>query len=227
MKSILPTIPALLLSLAAYCQTVPEGYLLQYQQNFTPGKALSDFRTQNPTKWGVFKSGSNFYFQCSAADSVSFLPANIAVIQNKIFGDFILEVDVMPLKDSLGTAEICLFLGLRDLSKYYYVQLANLADSAMNGIFLVRKNIPVRLTGEEERTAIWKQNKWHKVRLVRDIVRRTIVVYLDNMTVPHMLIKDYELIMGSVGLGSVAGSARFDNVKIWAPTVMTEEESLQ
>lgn len=182
---------------------------------------------ENQSKWGVFRAGSNFYLQCSPADSAADLPANIAVINNKIFGDFILEADVMPVADSLGISEVCLFLGLKDLSRYYYVQLANISDSAMSGIFLVKNNYRTRLTGDEEKTVAWNHNKWHKVRLIRNIVKRTIVIYLDNMVVPYILIKDYELVMGSVGLGSFIGSARFDNIKIWAPTVLTEEESMQ
>ncbi|HEX2394754.1 MAG TPA: hypothetical protein VHI78_05370 [Bacteroidales bacterium] len=224
MRSILAILFTVSLRLSIVAQNIPEGYLLQYQQSFNSGKALEDFEMVNPDKWGVFKTGSNFYLQCAAADSISEIPANVGVLINRIFGDFILEADVLPLKDSSGVAEICLFLGYRNLSKFYFVQLANIADSATNGIFLVKNGFKARLTGEEEKTASWNQAKWHKIRLVRDIIKRTIIVYLDNMIVPQMLIKDYELIMGSVGFGTNAGSARFDNIKIWAPTVLTEDE---
>lgn len=223
MRSI-PGILFIVLSHSIIAQNIPEGYLLQYQQSFNTSKALTDFETANPDKWGIFKTGTNFYLQCAAADSFGEIPANIGKLSNRIFGDFILEADIFPLKDSSGVAEICLFLGYRNLSKFYFVQLANIADSVTNGIFLVKNGIKARLTGEDEKTASWNPGKWHKIRLVRDIIKRTIIVYLDNMAVPQMLIKDYELIMGSVGFGTNAGSARFDNIKIWAPTVLTEEE---
>lgn len=210
--------------ITVFCQSVPEGYLLQYQQNFNNSKALNDFRMEEPSRWGILKAGTNFYLQCSKADFTGMLPANKAVLVNRIFGDFILEADVMPLKDSLGRAEVCLFLGVRDTSKYYYVQLANLSDSITHGIFLVKNSLRTRLTEDDHKTVNWKQNQWSKVRLVRDIVRRTITVYVDNMTEPFMLVRDYELVMGSVGLGTQTGSARFDNIKIWAPTVLTEKQ---
>src|SRR5512145_3329463 len=79
-----------------YTQNVPEGYLLQYQQNFSAGKALSDFTVENPDRWGIFKGNNNFYLQCSPADSQMLFPSNVAVLSNHIFGDFILEVDIMP-----------------------------------------------------------------------------------------------------------------------------------
>jgi hypothetical protein len=162
--------------------------------------------------------------QCAAYDSIPRLPGNVGIINNHIFGDFILDADVLPVKDSLGLAELCLFLGYKGPEKYYFVQLANLSDSATHGIFLVNNNLKTRLTGEEEKTVPWKDGKWTKVRLIRDIIRRSIVVYVDNMTVPLMLVTDYELVMGSVGLGTYSGSARFDNIKIWSPTVLTDEE---
>jgi hypothetical protein len=224
MRSILALALTLSISHSVCTQNIPEGYLLQYKQNFSSNKALDDFEMNNPENWGIFKSGSNFYLQCAGADSTSDLPVSIGIIEDRIFGDFILETEVLPLKDSMGLAGICLILGYRNPLKYYYIQLSSFSDSTANGIFLVNKNVKTKLTDQNKRSDIWNPNKWHKVRLVRDIVKRTIIVYLDNMTNPCMLIKDYELIMGSVGFGTIAGTARFDNVNIWAPTVMTGAE---
>jgi hypothetical protein len=69
----------------------------------------------------------------------------------------------------------------------------------------------------------WKVNKWQKLRLERNIVRRSILVFVDDMLHPVLQVKDYELVMGQVGLGSVSTPARFDNIKIWAPTVIPNE----
>jgi hypothetical protein len=112
---------------------------------------------------------------------------------------------------------------MKDLSKYYYVQIANICDSAHHGIYLVRKSVPSRLTGLSEKTVNWKTNKWQKLRLERNIVKRSILVFVDDMLQPVLQVKDYELVMGQVGLGSFSTPARFDNIKIWAPTVITNE----
>jgi hypothetical protein len=223
-----PTITLILLLLLSgiktNAQNIPEGYLLQYQQNFSDGKALADFKVENPDKWGIFKNKTNLFLQCSSADSITDLPLNIAVLINRFFGDFILEADVMPGNDTDAVKDICLFLGLRNPSKYYFVQLSNLDDSSHNGIFLVKNSTSRRLTDDAVRQVTWNTDKWHHVRLERNIIRRTIVIYFDNMTLPFMQVKDYELVMGSVGFGSFTGSARIDNIKIWAPTVLTGEE---
>ncbi len=207
---------------AVSAQRIPVGYLLQYQQGFDNGSALADFKFENPGAWGIFNVNSNFYLQCNATAGHSGLPANIAILNNRVFGDFILEADVMPGKDTSGLSEVCLFLGIRDLTRYYYVQLSNRSDSLSHGIYLVKNSVRLRLSGDSLPPVRWKNDSWHKIRLERDIVKRTIVVYVDNMTQPVLRIKDYELIMGSVGLGTFSTSGRFDNIKIWAPTVISE-----
>jgi hypothetical protein len=210
----------------SFAQKIPDGYILQYQQDFNNGKSLTDFVFENPASWGVFNVGGNFYLQCTGTpDStlVTTLPANIAILNNKIFGDFILEANVMPGANSSEFGETCLFFGIKDLTRYYYVQLASLCDSVSHGIYLVKNSNSKRLTGNTEQPVKWTANKWHKIRLERNIVKRTMLVFVDDMAHPSMQIKDYELVMGMVGFGSVSSPGRFDNIRIWAPTVISNQ----
>jgi hypothetical protein len=210
----------------ANAQKLPEGHILQYQQNFSDEKSLSDFSFDHAASWGIFSANGNYYLQCTGAKDTlgnTSLPAHIAVLRNKIFGDFILEADVMPESDTSGFGEACLFLGMKDMTRYYYIQLASVSDSARHGIYLVKNSVLSKLTEISEEAVAWKANKWHKLRLERNIVKRTIRVYVDDMIHPVLQIKDYELVMGMVGLGSFASPGRFDNLKIWAPTVISNE----
>jgi hypothetical protein len=205
-----------------FSQKIPEGYILQYQQLFNNNKSLSDFQLKPPASWGIFNIDGNSYLQCAHTSPFT-IPANNAIISNKIFGDFILEADLMPVPDSSGYRESCLFLGMRDSTRYYYIRLASQSDPGNHGIYLVRNSLVTRLTGISEQPMKWKENKWHKIRLERDIVKRTIVIYVDDMKHPALQIKDYELIMGMVGIGTSFSSGRFDNIRIWAPTVISNE----
>jgi hypothetical protein len=211
---------------AGISQKLPGGYILQYQQSFSDTKSLSDFRVGNPEIWGIHKSGSNFYLQFAGTLGVAvrpLFPQNMAVLNNRIFGDFILEADVMPQFDTLGFGEICLFLGIKDQSRYYYIQLASRCDSLTHGIYVVKDSTLKKLTPSDALPVLWKENKWQKVRLVRDIVTRTILVYVGDMEKPLLQTKDFALVMGSVGFGSFSGAGQIDNVRIWAPTVISEE----
>jgi hypothetical protein len=207
-------------------QKLPGGYLLQYQQSFSDTKSLADFKVGNPELWGIHKSGSNFYLQFEGTPGSAVrpsLPQNMAVLNNRIFGDFILEADVMPQIDTLGFGEICLFLGIKDQSRYYCIQLASRCDSLTHGIYVVKDSTVKKLTSPDALPVVWKEDKWQKVRLVRDIVTRTILIYVGDMEKPLLQTKDYALVMGSVGFGSFSGAGQIDNVRIWAPTVIREE----
>jgi hypothetical protein len=208
--------------IGAYAQNLPEGYILQYQQNFSDAKSLKDFNLFDSTLWETPKTNGNIFLQCKGNTNDSVSPFSIAVLNNRIFGDFILEASVMAGTDSNGISEASLFLGLKDLTRYYYVQLADRTDSLTNGIFLFKRNQLNRLSVENKIPLNWDNNKWHKVRIERNIVRRTILVYVDNMQEPFIQVKDYELVMGSIGFGSFTSPAKFDNIMIWAPTVIPE-----
>src|SRR5512139_2904252 len=83
-------------------QKLPEGYILQYQQNFNDARSLSDFSVVNPELWGIYKAGTNYYLQFTGSaihGTRPVLPQNIAILKNHIYGEFILEADVMPQID--------------------------------------------------------------------------------------------------------------------------------
>jgi hypothetical protein len=215
-----------LIAPVSLAQKFPGGYLLQYQQSFNDTKALADFSVVNPEHWGIHKSGSNFYLRFAGTPGPAvppILPKNMAILNNRIFGDFILEADVMPEVDTLGFGEICLFLGIRDQGRYYCIQLASRCDSLTHGIYIVKDSTLKKLTPPDALPVMWKKDKWQKVRLVRDIVARTILIYVGDMEKPLLQAKDFALVMGSVGFGSFSGAGQVDNIRIWAPTVISEE----
>jgi hypothetical protein len=217
---------AILAVLNGSSQQLPEGYILQYQQSFNGSKSLSDFRVENPEAWGIFNAGGNFYLHFKDLPHQglpSMRPENIAFINNHIFGDFILEAQVMPVTDSNGFGEICLFVGLKDLSNYYCIQLADRCDSLHHGIYVVKKSVIRKLTGSDAHPVSWEPGKWQRIRVERNIVKRTILVYFGDANQPVLQCKDYELVMGSVGFGSFNGSGKIDNIRIWAPTVIRDE----
>ena len=210
----------------SFSQQIPEGYILQYQQNFSAGKSLGDFQFTTLRQWGLHAIKGNYYLQLSdenPADGMPSPPQNLAVLKNHIFGDFILEADIMPYADLTGFKEACLFLGLKDTGEYYYIHLTADIDSIRSGIYVLKNASVKKLTEIDIPSLAWKEDKWHKVRIERNIISRTIRVFVDNMTMPLMYIKDYELVMGSIGFGSAKCGVRFDNIRVWAPTVISEE----
>lgn len=228
----MPIALAVLIACNARSQSVPEGYMLQYEQNFSSTKALADFSFSNPGAWSISSSGNRYYLQFkndTAYKPAVVSPGIIGILNNYIFGDFIMEVDLMPLGSDSNISEICILLSIKDSLQYYYIQLADISDENMHGIFLVNRSPRVKIAPDSTDTWIspgFNKSEWYKIRIERDIVRRTIKVFYKDMKNPILESRDYELVMGHVGFGAFSGSGCIDNVKIWAPTHIPEKTTI-
>ncbi|MBN1159206.1 MAG: hypothetical protein JXA61_07480 [Bacteroidales bacterium] len=233
MKPYLITIAfTVLVTFNTSAQNIPEGYMLQYEQNFSNSRALADFRFSNPDAWNISSSGSRYYLQYRNDTSYKpkvISPGIIGILDNYIFGDFIMEADLMPLGSDSLVSEICILLGIKDSLQYYYVQLANKINENTQGVFLVNKSHRLKITGDSTDKGIhsvFDKSTWYKIRIERDIVQRTIKVFYKDMTNPIMESRDYELVMGYIGFGAFSGSGCIDNLKIWAPTYIPEKTEI-
>jgi hypothetical protein len=208
-------------------QTIPDGHILQYGQNFTVGKSIGDFWFSQPEEWSISNVQKNFFLQLhneAVPDSqVATLPPNRCILKNSIYGDFILEVDVYP-DSRQGSPDVCFFLGLKDSTRYYFVLLSTTAANASQGVYLVKNSIPAKLPERISTARALLPDIWQKIRVERNITRRTIRVFAGEMNEPVLEIRNYELVMGRIGFGSLNGSVSFDNLSVWAPTVIPEEE---
>src|SRR6476620_3865201 len=149
---------------------VPKGYKLLYEQSFDKPEAIQDFQFADPNAWKLSREengGSLDLFTQSKYNPPVRSPFNIALIKEKVFGDFILEADLMQTSKEYGHRDMCLFFGFQNPAHFYYVHLATKADPHAHNIFLVndaaRTNIAKTTTGGVN----WAQQIWHKVRLER------------------------------------------------------------
>ncbi len=208
-------------------QKMPEGYILQYGQNFTAGKSLGDFWYTRPMDWSLARVQNNLFLQSKSTvvpDSIkSTLPPNRCILKNSIYGDFILEVDVNP-QASQRPSEICFFLGLKDSTRYYFVLLSTSNTDGRQGVYLVKNSVCAKLPERISTGRSLLPDTWQKIRLERNITHRTIRVFMGEMTDPVLEIQNYELVMGRIGFGSLNSAAYFDNLSVWAPTVIPEKE---
>jgi hypothetical protein len=200
---------------------VPTGYRLVYSQSFDNDKAIDDFLFTNSDKWLLNKSDEN-------SPTLEFLgpgeyqpkvrsPYIIGLLGNYMFGDFILEADMLQTGKDYGHRDMCLFFGFRDPSHFYYVHLATKADPNAHNIFIVNDKPRIAIAKKTTDGIDWGRDLWHKVRLERDTRDGTIKVYYDEMTSPIMVGQDKTFGLGYVGFGSFDDSGQIDNIKIWAP----------
>lgn len=202
---------------------VPEGYKLQYQQSFDEADALFAYQFSDPNAWKLSDKGASdkggaleLHKQSNYKTKVR-SPFNIALIGDRVFGDFILEADVVQTGKEYGHRDMCFFFGFTDVAKFYYVHIATKADPNAHNIFIVNEAPRKNIAKETTKGADWGLDKWHRVRIERDVKVGSIKVFFDDMTKPIMETQDKNFLEGYVGFGSFDDTGKVDNVRIWAP----------
>jgi hypothetical protein len=212
-----------LASAAMLAADLPSGYKLLYEQTFDSPDAIEGFTMSDPNAWTISKEekggGALELARQSKYSPPVRSPVNIALISDKVFGDFILEADLVQTGREYGHRDMCLFFGFERPGKFYYAHIASKADPNAHNIFRVndlpRTNIAQRTTVG----ANWGLNVWHKVRLERNVGAGTIKVYFDDMKEPIMVTEDRTFADGRIGFGSFDDTGKIDNIRIWGPKV--------
>lgn len=210
-------------------QELPLGYILQYSQDFSGKNSIADFNFSNPDSWKIVRQKNNSCLEFSEKSKyivpVGF-PNVIGLLKGKMYGDFILEADIMQSGGDSNQGNTCIIVGLKDSTHYYYIHLTSKAHENCNNVFLVNDTIRTKTGIKISEGINWVDDKWNKIRVERDILKKTITVYINDMSNPVMVAKDRTLIMGYLGFGSIDTPGKIDNIKIWAPTFVPGETNI-
>ena len=209
----------------AAAPVLPPGYKLLYKQNFDTPTGIADFEFSDPKQWKMYRAGKvsalEFTQKGKYRPKVR-SPYIIALISDRVFGDFIMEADMLQTGRNYGHRDMCLFFGFTDKSKFYYCHMATKADNNAHQIMIVNDKPRTGIALKRTKGIDWGKDKWHKVRLERKGSDGTIKVFYDDMTKPIMVGKDTTFKSGYVGFGSFDDSGRIDNIRIWGLKVETK-----
>ena len=211
---------------AADAPALPAGYQLLYEQNFTNASALKDFVFTDPQAWRHTQTnnlGALELFAQSKYQPKHRSPVNIALLADKVFGDFILEVELLSTVKPYGHQDMCLFFGFQEPTKYYYNHIAVAADANAHNIFIVNEAPRKNFATETTKGITWGQGVWHKIRLVRNTADGSIRTYFDDFTKPLMIAEDKTFTHGHIGFGSFDDLGKITRIKIWGPSVATRK----
>ena len=209
-------------ALTSFAAEIPAGYTLAYEQTFDTAAALQDFRFTDPAAWGFAKTNdisALALMKQSKYAPVVRSPVNIALIGDKVFGDFVLEVDLIQTGKEYGHRDMCLFFGLQSPTNFYYAHIATAADANAHNVFLVNNAPRKNFAKETTKGVNWGLGVWHKVRLERNVAAGSIKVYFDDMAKPIMIAEDKTFGAGQIGFGSFDDTGMVDNIRIWSPSV--------
>jgi hypothetical protein len=206
---------------------VPEGYKLQYSQHFNDPASIDDFVFSSPGDWKRVKDGSRYAIEQNkdgnSYDPPVRSPRNIGLIKNLKVGSFVLDYDVKQIGRDYGHADACVFYNFVDPANYYYTHIGESRDNHAHQTFIVDDSPRTAITANQKRGDghDW-DDSWHHVRVVRDVEKGTIKVYINDMEEPAMRASDKTHKMGYIGFGSFDDQARFKNISVYAPKASRE-----
>lgn len=196
---------------------IPEGYLLQYKQDFQKDNSLNDFIcfSENNQYRLVSEKGLKF-LRVINADTVSY-KSSLLVLDNYIFGDFLYEFKYRTRNLSINTIpELSIIFSFKDTLNYY-------------SLCLIPKNkdsLTIKLTANDRgKTAIKfesivsiKLKEWNEIIVTRELIDRVIRIYVNNRNKPLISINDWSLVMGHLGIAIKSGILDVDDINIWSQT---------
>ena len=190
-----------------------------YEQKFDRAAALKDFVMTDTQAWRFSPSNALELVKQSEYKPIVRSPVNIALIADKVFGDFVLEAELMQTGREYGHRDMCLFFGFQTPTNFYYAHIATAADPNAHNIFIVNGKPRTNIAKKTTKGVNWGLGVWHKVRLERTLANGAIRVFFDDMNEPIMTAEDKAFGAGYIGFGSFDDTGMVDNIRIKGPKV--------
>ncbi|MFP6618702.1 MAG: family 16 glycoside hydrolase [Pirellulaceae bacterium] len=140
-------------------------------------------------------------------------PLNISWLKEVKVSRFQLDVEVLSTHKDYPHRDACLFFGFQDPAHFYYVHMGKKTDDHANQIFIVNGKPRTKISTKTTPGTNW-DDKWHRVRIIRQPADGTIQVYFDDMKTPIMTASDKTFASGRVGLGSFDDTTDWRNFKL-------------
>jgi len=207
-----------------YAQSgVPEGYEPVYSQDFTDAAALDDFTFSDQRAWEHGAGDRRGYLELKGGSKYKpkhRSPLNIALIDDLLRADFVLEAEAWQTGREYGHRDLSLFFGFEGPNRYYYAHLATEPDDRAHNIFLVDNADRAPMGAVPDEGVDWERG-WKRVRVERQ--DGSLRVYFDGEKQPTVSTDRDPLGWGRVGFGSFDDTGRFSQVRIWAPETRKAE----
>lgn len=213
---------------------IPAGYKLRYGQATSKAPLTADFALSDPNAWRVVpdKDGATLELHGQSDYKPKHRsPFNIALLKDRQFGDFVLELEVQSTIKPYPHQDLCFFFGFENPERFYYAHVAARrdpikAESHAHDIFIVKESPRLAIAQEVTEGVVWGEAVWHTVRIERHVASGSILVFFDNSPTPIMQGSDTTFQTGYLGFGSFDDKGKFRNLRVWAPSMKRKKAAL-
>ena len=207
-------------SQSTHAQEVPFFYQKVYSQEFSSTNALNDFYTGiDSSAWEIhpthrYVSRIANVFQDSLLENRGML-----LLDKHAVGDFTLKTSIHLGNNKDTLCRTGIVFGFNDFKNYYYLNLRKGQDSLQVSVYTI--------TSSEKKLKMEKSFAYGKssiqIGLHRDIVKKSIEVWINNSKIPQLTVFDRTLIKGYIGYISDTKLFRIYNLTVWAPASIPEK----
>jgi len=171
----------------------------------------------DPTGWSLKRGEKSFVFsqfkKTSNYRPPHRSPLNIAMLNAHAVSDFELRIRVLSTHADYDHRDACIVFGYQDPAHFYYVHFGKKTDDHANQIFIVNDAPRVKISQQTTPGTPWDE-RWHDIKLVRNVATGSILVYFDDMNQPVMTAKDNRFSWGRVGIGSFDDTSDWDDLEL-------------
>lgn len=190
---------------------------LVFHEDFESGADRWEFL--DPATWRLTEHPTNQTLEITARPSdyqpPVRSPGHVALIKDLELGSFDITFKVRSTEDSGNHRDCCVFFNYQDDQHFYYVHLGARPDPHSGQIMIVNEAPRLAMTNNERPTP-WT-DRWHTVRVRRDLDSGIIEVFFDDLRNPHMRVTDTTFGKGRIGIGSFDDRNEFDDIYIRQP----------
>jgi len=144
---------------------------------------------------------------------------NIALLADRLFGDFVLEVDLIQTGKEYGHRDMCLFFGCQSPTNFYYAHIATAADDHAHNV----SSSTARRGPRSRRRRPGRQlgpGVWHKGPPGTPAGRRQESGFISTISPnPSWWPRTKRWAPATSASGHLNDTGMVDNLRVWAPTV--------
>jgi hypothetical protein len=196
------------------CTAHAQDWPVLFQDDFEKG--ADRWQPTDKDAWKIVKQdGTNAFhqYQQSKFKPPFRSPLNFALVKDLTVSDLVFEAKALSTIKDYGHRDMCVFFGYQDPGHFYYVHMGKATDDHANQIFIVNGKDRVKISTSTTKGTPWDE-KWHNVKIVRQVRDGSIKIFWDDMKTPIMTATDTTFAWGRIGVGTFDDTGMWDDVKI-------------
>lgn len=202
-------------------EKTPEHFKLVVNESFGSDKIPKTLEKAPEGQWLISKEGKSGkslkYIGNQEPINSDIRPITKILVKNSGFSSFILEADIEQCGRDYECRDVCIIFNHIDDNNYNFIHLASITGELCHGVFELKNGNLTLLTPASESPIIWGVKQWFHLRIEKGLKPEKLSVFLNNNLLWE--IHDFKEGSGQIGFGAPDGSAKIDNLKIWAQEI--------